>query len=222
MKIDDQKIVSLREKVNAAHQEFDMAVTFHEVWKPAAFDGGLHKRMGASYATNAFFVVRTALRREMLLALMRLWDKDERAIGMASIAATLGDKDVIDALAADRAARIGLPETEGQMREELGQGADAVIKLVGKYSEGGSDAIVRRKLKKLRNERLAHRQTDATAVAEADPTAGEIESFYQDNVRADPPIAEPCHGHCLQPRGNRSCLPPPCQILLGRCARGED
>jgi hypothetical protein len=55
MKIDDPKIASLREKVNAAHQEFEMAVTFHEVWKPAAFDDDLHKRMGASYATNAFF-----------------------------------------------------------------------------------------------------------------------------------------------------------------------
>jgi hypothetical protein len=81
--------------------------------------------MGASYATNAFFVLRAALRREMLLALMRLWDKDARAVGMDSIAATLGDKCVIDALAADRAARIGLPEAEGQMRKELGQCADA-------------------------------------------------------------------------------------------------
>jgi len=180
MKIDDPKIVSLREKVNAAHQEFDMAVTFHEVWKPAAFDDDLHRRMGASYATNAFFVARAALRREMLLALMRLWDKDARAVGMESIAATLGDKCVIDALAADRAARIGLPEAEGQMRKELGQCADAAITLVDKYSDGGSHGAVRRKLKKLRNERLAHRQTDATAIAEADPTAGEIESFYQD------------------------------------------
>jgi hypothetical protein len=52
--------------------------------------------------------------------------------------------------------------------------------LVGKYSDGGSHEIVRRKLKKLRNERLAHRQIGATSVAEADPTDGEIESFYQD------------------------------------------
>jgi hypothetical protein len=117
-KMDDRKIALLREKVNAAHQEFDMAVTFHEVWKPAAFDEDLHKRMGASYATNAFFVVRAALRREMLLALMRLWDKDDRAVGMHSIAAKLGDKRVIDALAADRAACIGFargraPDEEG-------------------------------------------------------------------------------------------------------------
>jgi hypothetical protein len=38
MEIDDPKIVALREKVTAAQQKFDVAVTFHEVWKPAAYD----------------------------------------------------------------------------------------------------------------------------------------------------------------------------------------
>jgi len=180
MNVNDPKIVSLREKVSAADEEFDMAVRFHEVWKPAAHDKDLHKRMGASYATNAFFVVRAALRREMLLALMRLWDKEAKAVRMDSIATTLRDKQVIDALAADRAARIGLPEAEGQMRKELGQRADAAIALIDKYSKGSAQGAVRQKLQLLRNERLAHRQTDATAVVGADPTAGEIESFYQD------------------------------------------
>jgi hypothetical protein len=66
------------------------------------------------------------------------------------------------------------------MRKELGQCANAAIMLVGKYSEDDPHGVVRRKLKELRNERLAHRQTGATAIAEADPTAEEIESFYQD------------------------------------------
>ena len=46
MEIDDPKIVALRKKVTAAQQEFDMAVTFHEVWKPAAYDQELHRRLG--------------------------------------------------------------------------------------------------------------------------------------------------------------------------------
>ena len=46
MEIDDPEIVALREKVTAAQQEFDMAVTFHEVWKPATYDQDLHSRMG--------------------------------------------------------------------------------------------------------------------------------------------------------------------------------
>ncbi len=75
MNVNDPKIADLGAEVKAAQQEFDMAVTFHEVWKPAAYDKDLHHRMGKSYASNAFNVVRVALRREMLLALMRLWDK---------------------------------------------------------------------------------------------------------------------------------------------------
>jgi hypothetical protein len=51
MNINDPKIASLRAKVQAALQEFDMAVTFHEVWKLAAYDEDLRKRMGVSYAT---------------------------------------------------------------------------------------------------------------------------------------------------------------------------
>ena len=65
------KIASLQKQVKAAQQEFDMAVMFHETWKPLAYDKDLHKRMGNSFATRTFLVVREALRREMLLALMR-------------------------------------------------------------------------------------------------------------------------------------------------------
>ena len=54
MKTKDQRIAILREKVSAAQQEFDMAVAFHEAWKPTAYDGKLHKRMGESYASNTF------------------------------------------------------------------------------------------------------------------------------------------------------------------------
>jgi hypothetical protein len=115
MEIDDPKIVALREKVTAAQQEFDMAVTFHEVWKPAAYDKDLHSRLGNSYATQAFLITRTALRREMLLALIRLWDKDRRAIGMQSIAATLHEKEVIDALALDRVNRPAYPKTSTRL-----------------------------------------------------------------------------------------------------------
>ena len=42
----------LRAEVRAALQEFDMAIAFHEVWKPAAYDKSLHERMGVSLATK--------------------------------------------------------------------------------------------------------------------------------------------------------------------------
>ena len=119
MAISDPKIVELRAKVKAAQQEFDMAVTFHELWKPAAYDENLHKRMGVSYATNAFHVMRIALRREMLLALMQLWDRSPDAIGMESIARTLRDKQVINTLVVARAARMRLAGVEDQIRQTL-------------------------------------------------------------------------------------------------------
>lgn len=191
MNVSEPKIDLLRAKVKAAHQEFDMALTFHEVWKPAAYDEDLHQRLGVSYATNAFRVVRVALRREMLLALMRLWDKNPKAVGMEFVAHTLHDKCVIDVLAADRAARIGIPEAEGQMRESLSQYAEEATVLVDKYSKGGSHCAVREKLQRLRNEQLAHRQTGATAAIGADATDDEIESFLSRHVEGDPPVARP-------------------------------
>jgi hypothetical protein len=186
MSVKDQKIASmiasLRKQVKAAQQEFDMAVTFHETWKPVAYDKDLHKRMGKSYATNAFFVVRLALRREMLLALMRLWDKDSRTVRMKeSIADTLRTQSVIDALAADRAARIGMTDAEDQMRQDLSERANKAIALVDKYSKEGSHYAVLENLRRLRHKRLAHRQIEAMPVTTADATDVEIESFYQDN-----------------------------------------
>lgn len=184
MEIDDPKIVALRAQVTAAQQEFDMAVAFHEVWKPTAYDKSLHCRMGRSYATQAFLVVRTALRREMILALMRLWDSNKQAKGirMQSVAATLRDKDVIDALATDRVNRIGLPEAIDQMRADLGNRSNEVIQLVNKYMEGGVRDVVLKKLLRLRHERLAHHQLVPATATGANASDKEIEEFYQDNL----------------------------------------
>jgi len=107
MNIDAPEILALRAKVRAADEEFHVAMACHEAWKPAAYDGAVHERMGNSYASNTFLVVRQMLRRETLLALMRLWDEDKRAVGMTSIANALDDKRIMDALAADYAAQWG-------------------------------------------------------------------------------------------------------------------
>ena len=85
MNINDPEIIRLRASVAAAREEFDLAVVFHEAWKPAAYDEDLRKRMGVSFATNAFHVVRVALRREMWLTLTRLWDKRPDAVRMEFI-----------------------------------------------------------------------------------------------------------------------------------------
>ncbi|MFG1393282.1 AbiU2 domain-containing protein, partial [Xanthobacter agilis] len=154
MEIDDPKIIALREQVTAAQQEFNMAVMFHETWKPAAYDGNLHSRMGQSYASQAFLVARIALRREMVLALMRLWDTNTKAVRTQWIASALREQPVIDALAKDRVDRIGLPEAIDQMKNDLGTQAAEAVQLINKYMEGGSHAPVLKKLLALRHERL--------------------------------------------------------------------
>jgi hypothetical protein len=128
MDIDDPKIVALRAQVTAAQGEFDLAVAFHEVWKPTAYDNHLHARMGRSYASRAFLVVRASLRREMLLALARHWDTNKQAIRMSWIAETIRDKDVIETLATERVNRLGLPESIDQMRADLTRRAAEAVR----------------------------------------------------------------------------------------------
>jgi hypothetical protein len=99
---------------------------------------------------------------------------------MDFIAETLRNKDIINALAADRVTRLGLPESEDQMRRDMARYASEAIALVEKYAKGGSQSAVREKLPTLRHERLAHRRTEASVVTGADATDAEVKSFYQD------------------------------------------
>jgi hypothetical protein len=183
MEIDDPKIVALRGMVTAAQQEFDMATTFHEIWKPAAYDQDLHRRLGKSLASQAFLVMRTALRREMLLALVRLWDNNKQAIRMQSVWSTLREKDVIDVLALARVNSLGVPEAIAEMRGDLGKKAAAAIHLISKYMDGGAGRALLENLLALRHERLAHRQLAPATVTGANATDDEIEGFYQDNSK---------------------------------------
>ncbi len=192
MKIDDPKILPLRAKARAAHEEFDTAQACHEAWKPAAYDEALHERIGRSFAANTFIVLRQALRREMLLALMRLWDNNSQAVGMKSIANSLQDKRIMDALAAECEAQgggLGDADVLGKFGREqsdaLRQRAMEAIAIIDTYTDGGSRYSTYKKLKRLRDEHLAYRQVTPTPaeVVGADTTDEEIENFYQDMSR---------------------------------------
>jgi hypothetical protein len=186
MNIHDPTILALRAKVRAAHEEFDQAMACHEAWKPAAYDEALHQRIGRSYAANTFLVVRQTLRREMLLALTRLWDNDSRAVGMKSIANALRDGRVLDALAAECEEhwRSLHSETEFVRKQsgDLRQRATEAIAIIGSYAEGGPRYATLEKLITLRNKHLAHRQVkpEPAEVVGPDATDEEIELFYQD------------------------------------------
>lgn len=77
-----QEIERLKSNVDTARQEIELAVMFHETWRPAAYDTSLHTRIGTSYAAHAFQIIRLSLRRELLMALMRVWDTNKQAVRM--------------------------------------------------------------------------------------------------------------------------------------------
>lgn len=183
MELSDKTIVDLQQMVTAAQEEFDLAVTFHEIWKPAAYDQDLHTRLGNSYATQAFLVVRTALRREMVLALIRLWDTNKEGVRMELIWHHLRNSDVIDVLAQDRAHRLGFSDVLGNMREDLAGKANRATEIIAKYMEDGSRSNVLKTLRVLRHKRLAHRQASPATAPGASVIDVEIEEFYQDNSK---------------------------------------
>jgi hypothetical protein len=188
MTIDAPVIDALKAKVHAADEEFHFALAIYEAWKPPAFDVELHQRLGRSYATNAFLWVREALRREMVLGVLRLWDSDKRNVSMRSIANTLGDKRVVRALAdqaADRRRGADLAvvnEVRAAAERELGQRATDAIAIIRKYEEGGSGHATLEKLLRLRNQRLAHRpfRDEPTQVDDEPVTSAHLETLFRD------------------------------------------
>lgn len=176
----DKDLEQMKVAVKAAEDEIMQAVMFHETWKPTAFDAGLHGRMGRSYATHAFQIVRDALRREMLLALMRIWDTNKQALRMSAIAEKLRNRQFFDALVLARAK--GRGSSTDDMREALEPKRRKVIELVRKYSEGGAGFAVFERIRTLRHEHLAHRQMNPTKMARADAPDKEIEGFHEDTA----------------------------------------
>lgn len=183
MDIDDQ-VERAKELVKAAQDEVMMAIMFHGTWMPAAYDDELHARMGMSYATHSFHIIRMSLRREMVLALMRLWDTSKPALRMTLVAEWLRSEQFFYALVESRSTEAGLAAdgVRNAIRKTLEPQRDAVLKLVRKYSVGGTGFAVFEKLKALRHERLAHRQLGPTSVVRADATHQEIEFFYEDSM----------------------------------------
>ncbi|MGE0260092.1 MAG: hypothetical protein AB7T18_15210 [Alphaproteobacteria bacterium] len=208
MDINSPEIQALKAKVRAADEEFAFAQECHETWKPAAYDIQLHERIGYSYVANAFNLIRLALRREMVLGLMRLWDKDKRTVDMQSIANALSDTRIVDALASNYAAfwtsleppnlrdipeylRSEFTELISAHEKKFGQEqgnklrerASEAVSIIRKYQKDGSGYRTLDRLRDLRNERLAHRnvtQPTPTEVATPIPSDEEIEIFYKD------------------------------------------
>lgn len=195
-----QQIERLKSIVDTAQQEIELAVILHETWRPAAYDAALHARIGTSYAAHAFQIIRLSLRRELLLALTRVWDTNTQAVRMTLISNRLRDRKFFEALVQIRAQRFGDRSifSLDMMRESLTPQRDQILALINKYSLDGPAFEVLKKLRTLRHQHLAHRQLPSAPVpVAASGTLGqqdeevetpvwatddEIEAFYQDNL----------------------------------------
>ena len=178
-----------KDRVLAAQEELDMAVLFHEAWKPAAYDEDLHRRLGRSYATHAFSVIRLALRREMLMALMRIWDYTDESVRIGSVIDGIRSVHIINALVAERLSGLSKQSNmamlgfETQMQDAIQSGASKAINLFDQYCPGGSRRTVLEDLRRLRHERLAHRQVTPNKASGPEATDEQIEAFYQDTTQ---------------------------------------
>jgi hypothetical protein len=182
----DEDFQKMKAVVRAAEDEIVLAAMFHETWRPTAFDESLRVRMGTSYATHSFNVVRIALRREMILALMRVWDSNKAAVRMTAVAEKLKDKKFFQQLVARRAAHMGMKSqgVEATVGATLEPKRQEALALIRKYGENGSGHEAFKRIRALRDERLAHRQTDNASTARQDPDDTEVEAFYDDSLSA--------------------------------------
>jgi hypothetical protein len=164
----------LRARVKAAVQEYDTVVRFHESWRIAAHDKALHGRVSHSFAGHTFLIVRGALRREMLLGLSRLWDRRNEAIKIIWIADDLENPTILDSL---------WPNTP-IYAEARGQAAEAAALIRG-YEKGGSSHSTLNRLRKLRNQHLAHHQIGAKpiGVVEEEEIEKDMEGLYADSAK---------------------------------------
>ncbi|MBN8914596.1 MAG: hypothetical protein J0I31_03240 [Rhizobiales bacterium] len=172
--------IDLAQHVEAARREFEMAVAFHEAWKPAAYDAELQGRLDHTYAANTFNSIRAALRREMILALMRLWDTDSRTLNMEAIARSLQNKQTLAELSV-RATPLG--ELREVIRASVEARAREVVDLISAYIHGGAKLDVRKNLNDLRNNHLAHKNISEARVLGSTYSDDEVEAFYVDNSR---------------------------------------
>jgi AbiU2 len=200
------QLADLKALVKAAHEELEQAIAYREAWRPAAFDAELHTRLNRTLACNTFLTIRQALHRELVLALVRLWDKNKEALRMTLVADKLRCKDVRAALNAESAAHwlnipiigddeVSSPEERAWLdeiekgyklriaREETARMREMdkeVLSIISRYQDGPGSTTLE-KLRRLRHQNLAHRQ-----IKPAEPvtlTDAEIEAFYEDMKR---------------------------------------
>ncbi|MEJ1970820.1 MAG: hypothetical protein WDN03_19650 [Rhizomicrobium sp.] len=153
-------------------------------------DDALHKRLGVSYATNAFRAVVTALRREVLMGLLRIWDKSKGGLRLDRIASEIRKPETIQALTEARSAcrqarrerKYYADSVFADVRIDLDSIASEFLQRFAKYENSGEGMSLLKKMRDLRDERLAHFDIRATMVSTKNATDEEIDEFFSDST----------------------------------------
>lgn len=168
----------LKALVDEAFKELHEAMQFHEAWRPTRTDSGLHERMSFCSAGNTFLAIRFALRRELLLSLARLWDNTKGTLRLSEIGRLLRNEQVIDALADERHKPSSIFPLD-VLRSSIAHEARQALSIIDKYDGRRSPEAVSEKIRRLRNNVLAHRSTSYEHVPDDSPGDNEVEDLYQ-------------------------------------------
>lgn len=179
------RIEKLKRQLKAACDEFRQAVAFHETWKPAVFDQAVAGRVGVSFASHSFHVIKMALRREMLMSLLRIWDSERRGPRLSRIGNTLKDsavsKEIVRRNVASRAYHYSSVTPESAC-ETAALEVRCLADEIASYVDGPNQATLSY-LTEVRHRVFAHRDLDQTIARPPDVDEKSIEDFYQVTAR---------------------------------------
>ena len=204
MDSDTTNIKIMCNALTAVENNIDMATAFHEVWKPTTYDEKLLARMSVSYATQAFLVIKAALRREMLLALMRIWDTTKSAHSLNIIIPKLRDQETWKALIIKRSDQTRHTSIAQQIVSQMNKNKDLVLELYSTYADHGTKEDIFKQLIKLRHGNLAHTQAIEAKGPEIDPMDEHIDTFYKDTAILVSKLLSLINGEAKNPDDTRN------------------
>ncbi|WP_140411197.1 hypothetical protein [Chromobacterium violaceum] len=158
------KIEELKKRNERMQEELEQTIAFYEVWKSFVNASEVKTAMeNHGRAILAFNVVQTALLREVVIGLTKIWDKSKGTIKMAKFKEELRNGELVDCIAKLRLGRIdtvdgqGLRKLMGPHMNAVEMGIRAKICEVVSGVEAYEDGNEGKELKKIRDGFIAHR-----------------------------------------------------------------
>ncbi|NLG91724.1 MAG: hypothetical protein GX486_07685 [Acetobacter sp.] len=194
------RVKKLKSRVEEAGNQIRVAMSFFETWDATVSNKDLYSRLGRSYATGAFKIITFALYREVILGLIRLWDKDKNGTSIPEIARALRDSAVVDALISQIEAEslgqeilafqnappechIELKKRAEKKANEDGEQARSRMKrcleIIERYEDGKHSKLCSQ-FRTLRNKRLAHHDLEQIPDDVLLYNKEDVKDFYKD------------------------------------------